>query len=445
MDLEKRIIPSVPSSHWFLKAALPFRADPTGFMVEKMREFGDIFLLPVPFYDIICIQSPDYAKHILVTQNRKYKKDIATRKLKIALGNGLLTSEGEFWRRQRRIAQPAFHRERLASMADVMVQSCLKMLDKWEKLESPFDLSKEMMILTSDIAAKALFGIGIENNSEIGKALLIGMRHITYNMRHPINLPLWVPIHRNRKFNNAMSVLNGSIHNMIEQRREAPGRDQDLLAMLMEAEDEETGERMTNQQLRDECITLFSAGHETSANALTWTLYLLSQHHDIRKRLQQEVDTVLAGRIPQFSDLPKLNYTLKVIQESMRLYPPAWVIGREALEADSIDGYPIKKGDQVMLTIFALHRQEAFWPNPERFDPERFTKEAIKSRQKHAYLPFGGGPRFCIGNNFALMEMQLILPMILQRYQLDLVPDHKVEVEPLITLRPKYGMMMEKN
>ena len=440
----RKKIPTSPNTHWFYRGVLDFRKDPTGYSLKMMHELGNIFqiLLPLNLFRLYSVQSPDYAKHFLVTNNRNYIKDLSYKRMKISLGNGLLTSEGEFWRRQRRIAQPAFHREQLAGMADTMIESVSERLQSWEQIQTPFDLSREMSVLTSDIAAKALFGSDLKNKREIAQSLVTGMRYITHNLRYPINPPLWLPLPSTRKFVHAQQVLDRSIMGMIEQRRKGGKTRDDLLAMLMDAQDEETGEQMTDQQLRDECITIFSAGHETSANGLTWTLYLLDKNPHIREQLEAEIDQVLAGRMPTLDDLPHLPYNLQVIQESMRLFPPAWGVGREALEADEVDGYPIPKRAQVMIHIYSIHRHPDYWEAPERFDPDRFTKAKVKSRHRYAYLPFGGGPRFCIGNNFALMEMQLALAMIVQRYRLRLVPGHPVKQEPLITLRPLHGVMM---
>ncbi|MEM7368537.1 MAG: cytochrome P450 [Bacteroidota bacterium] len=435
-------IPVTPSAHPLWGAAPIFRKDILAYLVQHMKEYGEIYEIPLPIRTIISIHNAEYIKHVLVSNNKNYIKDIPTRRLSLALGNGLLTSEGEFWRRQRRIAQPAFHRERLAAMAQSMVNRTTEMIEVWEKGAATLDISREMMVLTSDIAAQTLFGADVDDNDRFGEALVEGMRYITQSFRRIINPPLWVPTSANRRFNKMIRQQNQTIQTMIDQRRQSTESRPDLLSMLMEARDEESGEGMTDLQLRDEVITIFSAGHETSANGLTWTLYLLSQNPDIRTRMEREVDEVLQGRLPQVDDVRRLPYVHQVIQESLRLFPPAWAIGREAIGPDEIDGYPIRKKYQILMSSYALHRNPRYWQEPDRFEPDRFSPEKVKERHRFAYLPFGGGPRFCIGNNFALMEMQLVLVMISQRFRIDLVPDHPVKMEPVITLRPMYGMKM---
>lgn len=441
--MTSKVIPKPPADHWLFKNGKVFTANPAVYLAEKQLEFGEILELNLPLKaKRISLTNPDFIKYVLVTNNKNYIKDYPTRVLKLALGNGLLTSEGDFWRRQRRIAQPAFHKKKLALLAGTMTTLTARMLDNWENRRSDFDVSAEMMFLTSEIVAKTLFGADIENLEEIGAAIDESNRFLTHRFRSLIPIPLWVPTSRNRTFIKNHRQFVQRMQDLITERRQDLSDRNDLLTMLISMQDEVSGERMTNQQLIDECITLFAAGHETSANGLTWIFNLLSQHEDVRHKLQTEVETALNGRQPTPADLPSLPYTLQVIQESMRLYPPAWAIGREALADDEIGGYHIPKGSQLIMCTYAVHRNPRLWENPEKFDPERFTPEKQKDRHKYAYFPFGGGPRLCIGNGFALMEMQLVLAMITQRYQLALAPGHPVEPLPLITLKPKFGLNM---
>ena len=439
-------IPLLPSVHWFMKGAPPMRANPPIHLLENHLQRGPIVNINVPFMTYLSIWEPAYIKHILVKNNRNYIKDPATRKLSLSLGNGLLTSEGDFWRRQRRIAQPAFHRERITAMTERMVDEIEDLCAAWEKKKPGeiVSLSDEMMVLTSNIAAKSLFGADLANNLEIGKALLTSIRFITSSFRKIVMTPLWVPNANNRRFLKAQKVLDASIQGIVAERRNTnnEGND-DLLAMLMEAKDEESGERMSDQQLRDELITLFSAGHETSANGLNWAFYMLDQHPDIQEKVVAEIQSKIGKARPQAADLMKLTYTRQVLMEVMRLYPPAWAIGRESLEDDEVDGYFIPAKSAIVMASFAVHRNPAFWPDPERFDPSRFEPEKIKERHKFAYMPFGGGPRLCIGRDFAIMEMLAALAMILTRFEVKLKKDHPIELEPLITLRPLYGIQAE--
>lgn len=436
-------IPVLPSVHWFLKGAPPMRSNPPTHLLNNHLQHGPILNINVPFRLYLSIWEPEYIKHVLVNNNRNYIKDPATRKLSLSLGNGLLTSEGDFWRRQRRIAQPAFHRKRIEMMTERMIAETEDMLERWDQKaeDEVLQLADEMMILTSNIAAKSLFGADLENNLEIGRALLVSIRFITAAFRKIIMTPLWVPTPNNLKFNQAQKILDQSIQRIVDQRRkQGPDAHHDLLAMLMEARDEESGEGMTDRQLRDELITLFSAGHETSANGLNWAFYLLDQHPEVTQKVVAEIQAVIGDRRPTPSDLMSLTYTRQVLMEVLRLYPPAWAIGREPLEDDVIDGYLIPRKSAVVMALYAIHRNPAYWPEPERFDPSRFEPEKVKERHKFAYLPFGGGPRLCIGKDFAMMEMLAVLALVLRRYEVKLLPDHPIDLEPLITLRPLFGI-----
>ncbi len=441
-----KILPVLPSVHWFLKGAPPMRANPPLHLLESHRKYGSIFDIHVPFRTYISSWEPEHIKHILVTNNRNYIKDPATRKLSLLLGNGLLTSEGDFWRRQRRISQPAFHKKRIEMMTERMLSETEAMLEKWGRKPpgEVFDLSDEMTVLTSNIAAKSLFGADLDNNLEIGKALLVSMRFITASFRKIFKLPLWLPTATNRKFRQAYKILDDSIQAIITQRRKGAAEEaDDLLAMLMEARDEESGEGMTDKQLRDELITLFSAGHETSANGLNWTFYMLDKHPEVAQKVLTEIQEVIGGRRPEPADLMRLTYTRQVLMEVMRLYPPAWAVGREPLEEDEIDGYLIPKGTAFLIAPYVVHRNPAFWPEPERFDPDRFEAEKVKERHKFAYMPFGGGPRLCIGKDFAIMEMLAVLALVLDKYEVKLEATHPIELEPLITLRPLHGIRVQ--
>ncbi|MGH9847761.1 MAG: cytochrome P450, partial [Blastocatellia bacterium] len=357
------------------------------------------------------------------------------------LGEGLLTSESEFHLRQRRLAQPAFHRQRIAGYATTMVEFATKMRDQWRPGETR-DIAREMMRLTLAIAGKTLFGADVTGEAdEIGRALDVTMQAFNRLTLPFSNLIERLPLPSVRRFARAKERLDATIYRMIRERR-ASGEDQgDLLSMLVQARDEEgDGTGMTDEQLRDEAMTIFLAGHETTANALTWTWYLLSQYPAVEARLHAEIDEVSNGRLPTAEDFPRLKYAEMVLAESMRLYPPAWIIGRRALSDYSIDGYRIPAGSILLMSQYVVHHRAEYFPDPFRFDPERWTPEAKESRPQFSYFPFGGGPRLCIGEQFAWMEGVLVLAAIAQRWRL--LATETPRIHPLITLRPKGGLRM---
>jgi cytochrome P450 len=359
-----------------------------------------------------------------------------------AIGQGLLTSDGEFHKRQRRLVQPAFHYKRIAAYADVMVDFTRDVLDEWQNGDE-CDIAREMMKLTMRIVSKTLFDADVSDDADsIGEAVTVGIETAAHRITQPIHLPDWLPTPKNRERRRSAQILEKTIMGMIGERR-ASGEDKgDLLSMLLLAVDEEDGGQMTNKQVRDEAMTLFIADHETTANALAWTLYLLSQNPDSEAKLLDELHTVLNGRTPTMADLPKLVYTDMVIKETMRMYPPAFVITREVSEDIELNGYPIKKGSILLMSQYVMHHDPRYFPEPDRFEPERFAPGYEDHLPKYAYFPFGGGPRICIGNQFAQIEAALVVAIIMEQYRLSLLPGQTIVPDPLITLRPKYGIRM---
>lgn len=319
------------------------------------------------------------------------------------------------------------------------------MMLRWEKLEGvELNISAEMNRVALDIVSKSLFISDVESEiDKISAWVTVAIEMGAERIRNPFKLPTWVPTPSNLKQNKAVAVLDEVITGIIEKRRADSVNYNDLLSMLMEARDEDTGEGMSNRQLRDEVMTIFIAGHETTANALTWALYLLAQNPEIEKKLQEEIDTVLQGRPVSFEDLRQLQYTRQVIDETMRIYPPAWIIGRKNVEDDEIGGYHIPAGTNCLIPTICIHRSPKYWENPMVFNPERFSPDRVKEQKKYTYFPFGGGPRLCIGNNFALMEMQVVLASIMQRYSMQLKDTTPIELDPLITLRPKQNVYLK--
>lgn len=426
---------------------IAFRRDPLAYLQAAAREHGDIVYFKIGPQNVYFLNHPDHIKDVLVTHNQNFIKGRALQRSKRLLGEGLLTSEGEFHRRQRRLAQPAFHKQRIASYGVMMTEYAERTSARWRD-GATLDMSHEMMRLTLGIVGKTLFDADVESEAqEIGESLNALMELFNAMLLPFSELLEKLPLPQNRRFQMAKDRLDTTIYRMIDERRRTGGDRGDLLSMLLLAQDEEgDGKGMTDQQVREEALTIFLAGHETTANAMTWTWYLLSQHPEVEAKLHEELNRVLEGkRLPTFEDVPSLGYTEMVFAESMRLYPPAWAIGRLALNDYEIGGYVIPTGSLVLLSQYVMHRDERFYPDPTRFDPERWTPEARESRPTYSYFPFGGGPRRCIGEGFAWMEGILLIATLAREWRMRLVPNHPVEPRPVITLRPKHGMRMTLN
>lgn len=390
---------------------------------------------------------PEHIEYVLQINSRNYLRGRSYRVLREAAGNGLFVSEGEFWRRQRRLAQPAFHRERIAAFGRVFTDSALELADRWRKLEQqrePIEIFSEMSQVTLRIVGKTLFSTDlIEQTETMGRMMEIGSEYAIKRMWKLIKLPTSLPTNENRRHRAVMEEGDRVIYSIInERRRQANIEANDLLSMLMSAQDEDTGEGMDDKQLRDEAFALMVAGHETSALALTWAWYLLAKNPEVEEKLQEELASVLNGRPPTVEDLPNLKYTMMIIQETLRLYPPVYALGRTAINDDNIGGYHLPAKSEVVMLPYITHRHPDFWDEPEKFKPERFMPDSANSRLRYAYFPFGGGPRQCIGNNFALMECHMILATLAQKYRMTPVAGHPVEHDPSVTLRPRWGIRM---
>jgi cytochrome P450 len=419
--------------------------DPLGFILAT-RRYGEVVGMRFVFSPAYLIYHPDDVRHVLQENHFNYNKDLFTyHVMRPVLGNGLFTNDGDSWLHQRRLAQPAFHRKRLATYAALMAEATDAMLASWQarrEADEPLDIDEEMMRLTLRIVGQALFSIDLAGEtSTVGQSVTTLVKLLGDYVYAPFP-PISVPTSRNRHMQAAIHELETVTADIIKERRAHNADTGDLLSMLLLARDEETGEGMNDRQVRDEVMTLLLAGHETTANTLTWTWYLLSQYPQVESRLHAELAMVLGGNAPTLEHLPQLTYTSMVLQEALRLYPPIWVLSRKALADDELGGYHIPQGSMVVLSPYVTHRHPAFWEQPEVFDPDRFTPERVAARPHFAHFPFGGGPRLCIGNNFALMEAQLVLATVAQRYRLRLVPGHPVVPEAKITLRPRYGMPM---
>lgn len=389
-----------------------------------------------------------HVEYVLQTNSRNYRKGRNYEEVKHSTGNGLFVSEGDVWRRQRRLAQPAFHRQRLAAFAEIMIDSTEAMLDNWQSFAergAPVEVDAEMLRLVLSIVGKTLFSRDLSDEADtMNQSFEIIRRHTTDRLMSIVKFPAGFPTAKNRRFRQAVANADRIVYDLISERRRGAGNPDDLLSLLMAARDEETGEGLSDAELRDQALTLIGAGYETTTQALAWTWYLLAKHPEVEDKLHAEIAQTLGGRAPTAEDLPRLKYTLMVFQEAMRLYPPVWMISRAAIEPDEIGGYLIPAKSEILLFPYITHRHPDYWERPEEFYPEHFAPEKVAARPRFAYFPFGGGPRQCIGNNFAQMEAQLIIATVARKYRLRLADERqKIEPEASVTLRPRGGIRMK--
>jgi cytochrome P450 len=422
-----------------------FNRDTLGF-IERCREFGDVVRSRFLYVHAYFLYNPDDIEALLTTNAKSFRKAQSLRSpfFHRLVGNGLVTSEGDFWRRQRRLAQPAFHRQRISSYGDVMVNYGQRTINTWQAGQER-DISRDMNRLTLEVVVKTLFNSDVSNDADhVGQTLSEIVRPFASQATLKWILDNRLPTPGHRRYFNAVAEIDRIVFRIIAERRASKSDQGDLLSMLLQAQDED-GSQMTDSQLRDEVMTLFLAGHETTALALSWTWYLLATHPEAEKKFHRELDEVLQGRTPTVGDLQKLTYTDMIVKETLRLYPPAYAVGREALEDTEIGGFRVPKKSQIFAFQWVTHRDERYFVNPDTFEPERWTPERAEQIPKYAYFPFGGGPRQCIGNYFAMMEIVLLLATIGQRFKFSLQPDHKVEVLPVLSLRPKNGIKVVVN
>jgi cytochrome P450 len=422
---------------------LQFRRDRLALFGRVVRECGEIGGYRVGPLRFVLSNSPQHAQVVLVDRADEFEKTPLINLLRPLLGDGLLTARNAPHRRQRQLVAPAFQHRRIGGYATIMAAYAEQTQASWTEGQA-IDVAEEMMRLTLWIIGKTLFDADVAGESrELGGALTNLLHHTIDQVTSFVPVPRSWPTPRNRRARESIARLNATGYRMIAQRR-ASGEDKgDLLSMLLQASDTDGGmATMTDQQVRDEAMTLFMAGHETTANALAWAWYLLAQHPHVGRQVRAEVDRVLAGRTPTLADLPGLPYTLQVVKEAIRLYPPAYVFGRQASRPTELGDYILPAGGIINFSPYMMHRRADFYPEPERFQPERWTPEFEQRLPRHAYLPFGGGPRICIGNHFAMMEAQILLAALAQRVTFDLIPGQTIEPEPVITLRPKQGVKM---
>jgi cytochrome P450 len=428
----------------FLGVSLNLLRNPLEVMRSAAREYGDIVRIPVIMQSRILLNNPDYIQQVLIFQQNKFHKSTlskeATERL---LGQGLLISEGDFWRRQRRLAQPAFHRHRINEYSSAMVECAEAQGRTWRDGETR-NMAEEMMALTLEAAVRTLFGTTLPGEAKhVGHAMSFLMRYSLGRARKPINIPANWPTPRNKRATREYDFLDSLVYRIISERKAQPSSSHrnDLLSMLMGAMDED-GSQMTPKQLRDETMTLFLAGHETTALTLAWTWYLLSKNPAAETRLHEELRDVLGGRPPDVADLARLPYLHAVVSEVLRLYPPAYLLARTAIAPFSIGGYDFGPGETVLMSQWVMHRDARYYDEPDAFRPERWLDGLADRLPPGAYFPFGDGPRRCIGQGFAMLESALVIGTLAQQFQFRLAPGRPVVPEPLVTLRPKHGISM---
>jgi cytochrome P450 len=435
-----------PRGHFLLGSISEFSRDSLGFLMRVNREYGDMARIRLGTITLNMVIQPEGVQRILQDNNHNYIKGDYFDPVRQVGGNGLFTSEGPHWLRQRRLMQPAFHRQRIAGFAELMVRQSEFMLEHWERTArsgQALDISHEFTDLTMRIITEAMFSTQIEEDVRaISAAITLLLADMNFRFVMPFYPAIGFPTLRNLRAQKAIKVVDEVIYRIIQQRRQRGTRENDLLDMLIYARDEDTGEMMSEKHLRDEVVTIFVAGHETTAVLLTWLFHILSNEPEWESRLVDEVHVGLDGRVPGFADLASFPNLRMAIDETLRLYPPVWVTNRAAVLDDVICGYQVRAGDIVGISPYVTHRLPEFWPDPDRFDPTRFSAENSTGRPRFSYIPFGGGPHKCIGNNLALLEAQLIFARLVQRFRLAPLPGRAVEIEPSVTLRPKGGLWM---
>lgn len=450
-ESDKKISGNAPQTNRFLGHLPAINQDPLAFFSRTAVEYGDIVPINLVKETVLMVNKPDYIKHIFQDNQKNYRKSNFYEKLRPMLGEGIFLSDGENWLKQRRVLQPGFSGAGLRKMTEKMIAATEEMLGRWDVAlqdTDELDIAEEMMRLTLDVVLRTLITVDLK---DISNAVYVSLQKVLEEAERRVwavtPIGEYLPTRRQREFRKSLATINRVIYEIIDERRKktvtADGDYEDLLAMLLDAYDGQNATEISRVKLRDECISILTAGHETTANSLSWMWSLLSKNPEVLVRAQQEVNRVLQGRKPRFEDLKQLEYLTAIFEETMRLYPPVWTLSRTALEDDWIGNQFVAKGQSVMACTYAVQRNSRYWVNPEGFDPERFLGDSKNDIEPYTYFPFGGGGRICIGKRFALMEGVIIMSMILQRYSLELLSGTTVEPHPMITLRPRNGLRMK--
>jgi cytochrome P450 len=438
-----------PKYNTFIKGASEMQKSPLEYIQKMDKTYPGIAGWKLLHLTIVHLSDPKLIRAVLQTNQKQYIKNTAYEQLKLILGNGLVTSEGDFWRRQRKMIQPSFHKQSVYNFFTAMLECTDEMVNEWKeklKTKNEIDFSQEMMTITLQIIGKTMLSTDVKTEAKnVGSSLSYLLKAIDQRATQALNLPLWIPIPSNLKFKNERKVLDDIIYKIIAERRKSNEKKEDLLDMLMESRYEDTGEAMPDNLLKDELMTIFLAGHETTASALSSTFYLISQHPKVYEKLKKEIDEVVGKGEMTFQHFQQLKYTKACLNEAMRLYPPVWMIGRKALKDNIVGDYLIKKNTDILISPYIVHHHPNYWKNPEAFDPDRWETEEVKEMDKFAYFPFAAGPRMCIGNNFALFEADIIITKVIQNFSFEYLGQVPPPMDPSITLRVKgwHGMPMK--
>ena len=439
----KNKFPTV-KGHWLLKNAPMLKKDSLGFLMSQYKKLGATYEAPVPFTRLIVTSDPEFMDYVLRDKDNKYIKSNGWKEIKIAIGDGLASSNGCPWKKQRELIQPVFGKNNLKKLFPIMAETVNTYLDKMMNLSGKtIDMANQMTIVTSKVVMGTLCSDKTTSVDHLYKTVADIQRYLFSRINNPLFKPITYINGSHQTFKKDLKILDDFIYGLIDKRRNSKETHYDLLQLLMDANYESTTKKMDLKHLRDEIVTMVIVGYDTTANSLSWTLYQLSKHPKILQQLMKEINTILGDKSPTVEELPLLKYTEQVINESLRMYPTAWATSRKAIKPDQWDNVSIHPGDVIYCNIYTLHHSEEYYDQPSVFNPDRFAAENEEEVSKKAYLPFGSGPRSCIGSNFSLMEMKLVLVGLLQRFSIHLEEDAEVEMAPLLTLSPKYGIKMK--
>ncbi|GAA0379058.1 cytochrome P450 [Acrocarpospora corrugata] len=442
---QARAVPPGPPRRSAPALFVKLASDRLALMGAAADQYGDAVKISMGPKTLYFFNHPDHAKHVLADNSGNYHKGIGLVQAKRALGDGLLTSEGDLWRKQRKMIQPAFQAKRIAAQAGVVAEEAAALVDRLRALAGtgPVNVTDELTALTLGVLGRTLLDADLGAFSGVGHAFEAVQDQAMFEMVSLGAVPMWVPLPKQLRFRQARKELQHVVDRLVAERRARPGDwGDDVLSKLIVSTAEEDDPKVGRQRMTDELITLLLAGHETTASTLGWTFYLLDRHPEVAERLREEAVEVLGDRLPAYEDLHRLRYTSMVIEEAMRLYPPVWILTRQALADDEVGGYHVPAGSDVLVCPYTLHRHPAFWNEPEKFDPERFNPDVQTGRPRYAYIPFGAGPRFCVGNNLGMMEAAFVTAMVARDLRLRAAPGYQAVPEPMLSLRMKGGLPM---